>query len=187
MNTDLSTPQFQDLPEGRLAERKEHLLSETTNQSRPRLVFPSFTLGRPRAVGIASAALLAAATAMIAVVATSGRAAQGTSIGGSHRSAITHSRPGGKTAGTSTNCGIEPQQNYPQPPTGFDPTTATASQLQEYGFPPRPAGDSTSAAQQGWLQAMAAWKVSDTPQQTCGSVSHHRPDPVAHSAPRGTH
>ena len=42
----------------------------------------------------------------------------------------------------------------PVPPSGFSPLTATPSQLQEYGFPPRPSG---GTALQSWLQAMQAY------------------------------
>jgi hypothetical protein len=193
VNRDFSTPPLYDLPEGRLAERKEHLLAEIQYRSRPGLRFPSFTLTRPRLAGAAAAASLAVVAAVIAVVATSGPAAQRTQaaprtlIGGAHQRSFPHSHGQHNFTGTSPNCGIEPQQSYPQPPPGFDPTTATATQLQEYGFPPRPAGDSTSGAQQAWLQAMAAWKQSDTPQPTCSTATRQPPATVAHSPSSGSH
>jgi len=46
------------------------------------------------------------------------------------------------------------------PPPNFKPLTATAAQLLEYGFPPRPSSPGPLAA---WMSAMAAWKGSPTP------------------------
>ena len=44
------------------------------------------------------------------------------------------------------------------PPSAFNPLTASATQLQEYGFPPRPTGGSALAV---WLTAMKAVHVSN--------------------------
>lgn len=82
------------------------------------------------------------------------------------------------TAETSTDCGI-PTKKYPQPPSGFDPAKATAAQLDEYGFPPRPPGDASNpqvrAALQAWLTAMRSWKSTDPVQVTCGGPMHPPP------------
>ncbi|MHB8262196.1 MAG: G1 family glutamic endopeptidase [Acidimicrobiales bacterium] len=51
-------------------------------------------------------------------------------------------------------------QEYPVPPNGFDPLTATASQLQEYGFPPRPA-DPGGLAQ--WRSVWSHYRSTPTP------------------------
>jgi hypothetical protein len=45
-------------------------------------------------------------------------------------------------------------------PTGFDPSTATAAELNEYGIPPRP---TDAAALSLWQAQMSAWKGSVTP------------------------
>jgi len=42
---------------------------------------------------------------------------------------------------------------YGQPPVGFDPTTASDAELDEYGFPPRPSVADT-AAYSAWVQAV---------------------------------
>jgi peptidase A4-like protein len=68
------------------------------------------------------------------------------------------------------DCGIE--SGYPPVPAGFDPTQATAVQLQTYGFPPRPAGDLSTPAVASWTAVMNAAKVEDRPQQTCGTGTH---------------
>ena len=39
---------------------------------------------------------------------------------------------------------------YPQPPTGFDPTTAPAAELELYGYPPRPAANAPADAFTKW-------------------------------------
>ncbi|MHB1504788.1 MAG: G1 family glutamic endopeptidase [Acidimicrobiales bacterium] len=46
------------------------------------------------------------------------------------------------------------------PPSGFDPTTASAHQLQEYGFPPRPGQSSTARS---WQHAMASYRYTTSP------------------------
>jgi Peptidase A4 family len=46
------------------------------------------------------------------------------------------------------------------PPKGFDPSTATAAKLNEYGFPPRP---KVAAALSRWHAQMRAWKGSARP------------------------
>ena len=61
-------------------------------------------------------------------------------------------------------------QEFPVPPTGFQPLTATAAQLAEYDFPPMP-GTSQPQALQQWKTQMAAYKSTPTPDpiQGCGS------------------
>lgn len=54
---------------------------------------------------------------------------------------------------------------FPVPPRGFDPLNATASQLQEYGFQPRPQG---GAALTAWDQLMAHYKSTPTPSIALG-------------------
>ncbi|HKU57620.1 MAG TPA: hypothetical protein VJP41_11430 [Gaiellaceae bacterium] len=76
--------------------------------------------------------------------------------------------------GTSPNCGIE-GSSYPQPPAGFDPVTATAAQLREYGFPPRPAGRPSSAAAGAWRYAMSHALYPDPPEQVCSIFTHRAP------------
>lgn len=51
-------------------------------------------------------------------------------------------------------------QEYPVPPKGFDPLTATATQLQEYGFPPRPT-DPAGLAQ--WRSDWSHYRSTPTP------------------------
>jgi hypothetical protein len=51
-------------------------------------------------------------------------------------------------------------QEYPVPPKGFDPLTATASQLQEYGFPARPT-DPTGLEQ--WRSIWSHYRSTPTP------------------------
>jgi hypothetical protein len=53
--------------------------------------------------------------------------------------------------GTHIPRSTEAATTDPQPPPGFDPLTATASTLQEYGFPPRPTDAEALAA---WTTAM---------------------------------
>ncbi len=47
-------------------------------------------------------------------------------------------------------------------PKGFDPSTATAAKLNEYGFPPRPT-HADAAALSRWQAQMEAWKGAVTP------------------------
>jgi hypothetical protein len=65
-----------------------------------------------------------------------------------------------------SNAGCPPVLTFPLPPAGFSPLTASAADLQEYGFPPRPPGDN-SAALAGWTQAMTAWVGMTPPATTC--------------------
>lgn len=55
MNTDHSIPPLRDLPSGRLAERKQHLLAELTRERKARYSLPTFLFPRLRFVGLASA------------------------------------------------------------------------------------------------------------------------------------
>ena len=52
------------------------------------------------------------------------------------------------------------EANFFVPPTGFQPADATAGQLAEYGFPPRP---SDGPALSSWLTVMGAYKTTPTP------------------------
>lgn len=60
----------------------------------------------------------------------------------------TYQLPDGQTMVTTT------------PPAGFDPLVASASQLQEYGFPTRPTGSSALA---DWTTAMEAYRSDGPP------------------------
>lgn len=58
-----------------------------------------------------------------------------------------------------------------QPPTGFNPATASDTELTKYGFPPRPKNGGGA----GWLAAMRAWKAKasvNSPAWTCGHENH---------------
>jgi hypothetical protein len=66
MNTDHSIPPLRDLPSGRLAERKQHLLAELTREQKARFSLPTFSFPRLRFVALASAGVcIAAATALL--------------------------------------------------------------------------------------------------------------------------
>lgn len=73
MSTDYSNPPLRDLPSGRLAQRKEHLLSEIAREREPHALFPSiprFRLPRiasRRALPALAAALAAAVFALLLV------------------------------------------------------------------------------------------------------------------------
>lgn len=51
----------------------------------------------------------------------------------------------GMTAQARTFTSTGSLLNYPQPPVGFNPLTATAAQLASYGLPPRPRASNKSA------------------------------------------
>lgn len=167
MSTHFTKPQTRDLSESRLASRKEHLLSEITREHRRLFALPATT--RPRLIVLAAAAVAAGGCAF-AIVAAGGTSAH-PPLG------VSHGLPNGGTAtGTTPNCGMvtQPAQTS-SPPPDFDPATATAAQLQKYGFPPRPAGDSSSPAVKAWLQAVTGATIRDTPEQTCSSDTHGGP------------
>jgi len=52
---DHSIPPLRDLPSGRLADRKQHLLAEITPQPRKRLALPTFSRPRLRLAAVAVA------------------------------------------------------------------------------------------------------------------------------------
>jgi hypothetical protein len=58
-----------------------------------------------------------------------------------------------------------------QPPAGFNPATASDSELAKYGFLPQP----KSGNDAGWLTAIRAWKAKapvNSPTWTCGHEPH---------------
>ncbi len=55
-----------------------------------------------------------------------------------------------------------PSVHFACPPPGWSPLTATAQELQEYGFPPRPTG--APGADKAWLDAMSHVKLPTCPQ-----------------------
>ncbi len=65
----------------------------------------------------------------------------------------------------------QPLQVFSQPPAGFNPLRATASQLKRYGFPPRPPqGDAGALA--AWTKAVSSAKFYRPPHPICGTSSH---------------
>jgi hypothetical protein len=56
------------------------------------------------------------------------------------------------------------------PPHGFDPVTATASQLRTYGFPPRPSGSPKALA--AWTEVFKHFLHYVSPKPVCSSVKH---------------
>lgn len=54
-----------------------------------------------------------------------------------------------------------PTVHFACPPSGWSPLTATAQELQEYGFPPRPSG--APGADKAWLDAMSHAKLPTCP------------------------
>jgi hypothetical protein len=75
-----------------------------------------------------------------------------------------------KTApkGSDPNAACEPIQTFSQPPAGFDPTTATAAELAQYGFPPFPPG-SNAIAIASWTTAVQDAKQYSAPTPICGT------------------
>jgi hypothetical protein len=70
----------------------------------------------------------------------------------------THALPGGGSSYDYLVHGL--RVSFYVPPKGFNPSTATSAQLNEYGFPPRPAA-LTAAAK--WDSQMHTWKGAVTP------------------------
>lgn len=71
MTTNHSIPPLRELPIGRLAERKQHLLAEITREGEPRLSLPSFSFPRVRLAALAGAgACVAAGSAALVIVLT---------------------------------------------------------------------------------------------------------------------
>lgn len=70
----------------------------------------------------------------------------------------TESLAGGGTSYDYTVDGMQVQ--FYVPPAGFDPATASDAQLDEYGFPPRPAAGSSDTT---WSQEMSDWTQSIAP------------------------
>ncbi len=66
-----------------------------------------------------------------------------------------------------------PLSVFPPPPPGFAPGSASATDLQTYGFPPRPAaGPDAGAAMTAWQTAVNAAQHYEVPQPICTSVTH---------------
>lgn len=77
MTTNHSIPPLRELPTGRLAERKQHLLAEITREGEPRLSLPSFSFPRVRLTALAGAgACVAAGVATLVIVLTGGSGAR---------------------------------------------------------------------------------------------------------------
>ena len=173
MSEEYSRPPLRDFPPDRLEARKSHLLAEIAREQRSYSTIARFGLTRPRVAVLASLSLCIAATSTVLVLVTD----RGPSSGrvptiGLHSSR--HPTDMNRTASATDDC--QPIKVFQQPPAGFDPRTATAAQLEEYGFPPRPPGDPTDptvqAALQAWLNAMAASKTAVPPNPICGTTTH---------------
>lgn len=83
--------------------------------------------------------------------------------------------PSGKRMATNDLSSGEcaPSNTFSQPPAGFDPTTATDTQLAEYGFPQRPVGDASSPAVQLWRLAIAHAKAYVAPSPVCTTATFY--------------
>lgn len=174
MSSKYSIQPLRDLPPDRLMARKRHLFAEIARERESRSTVTRLRLTRPRIAALAGVCLcLAAALTALAVVQSRESSTQRIPAVGLHSSQ--HPTKVGRQASTRNDC--QPVTVFPQPPVGFDPTTATAAQLKEYGFPPRPPGDpsdpTVQAALQAWLKTMAARKASVPPNPICGTVTHH--------------
>jgi Peptidase A4 family len=60
---------------------------------------------------------------------------------------------GGAVSGTLVPTNMPGVYAFTQPPTGFDPNTATAGALADYGYPPRPAASAGAEALSQWQAA----------------------------------
>ncbi len=69
------------------------------------------------------------------------------------------------------------------PPAGFHPLTATAAQLAEYNFPPRP---TASDALTQWTSDMSAYRSTPVPQYTLGCTPLTSPFSQSTAAPAST-
>jgi hypothetical protein len=70
----------------------------------------------------------------------------------------------------SNSC--QPVKVFSQPPADFDPTVASDSALQQYGFPPRPSTGANSPALQTWTQAVGSQPTFVPPDPVCTSRLH---------------
>jgi hypothetical protein len=91
-------------------------------------------------------------------------------------STVVNDKVGGRTYQYQVP-GVPGVEDYPVPPPGFSPLTATDQELVDHGFPARPAGGPKLAA---WTHAMAAWRRA-VPQSTLqvptGAAVRHHPMP----------
>lgn len=72
---------------------------------------------------------------------------------------------------------------FPPPPSGFDPLSASPAELSEYGFPPRPSGDASDPAVEAWKQAMDAATTPD-PDSSCVVGGNPKIGPLHHGTVR---
>jgi hypothetical protein len=70
-----------------------------------------------------------------------------------------------------SNASCQPLQTFAQPLKGFNPMTASATQLRHYGLPPRPPG-SNARAIAVWANAMRHAKHYSPPHPVCGTNAH---------------
>ncbi|MHB8263385.1 MAG: G1 family glutamic endopeptidase [Acidimicrobiales bacterium] len=83
-----------------------------------------------------------------------------------------HAAPGGpSTAPVAAGAACQPLKIFPSPPSGFNPVQANDSQLQQYGFPPRPPG-SNAGALSVWTTAVTDARTRTTPHPICSDVTH---------------
>jgi hypothetical protein len=63
---------------------------------------------------------------------------------------------------------------YTQPPPGFDPSTASAEDLELYGYPPRPAANASAEDLARWQEVVNPALTRVVPQLKATNI-HHRP------------
>lgn len=71
----------------------------------------------------------------------------------------------------AANAACQPLKYFTQPPSSFDPLTATDSQLEAVGFPPKPPGNDANAIA-AWAQAVTSATDFTVPQPLCNMGYH---------------
>lgn len=133
---------------------------------------PSQLHGSTRTVRLRTLALVVM-TMAVALAACTNSAAPTAAKNATSSVSTTMSPLSGDSTPMTLSSGCQPLRVFPQPPPGFDPVAATAAQLQEYGFPPRPPGNNAEALA-AWTKAVRAAKHLSAPSPVCGAEAHFK-------------